>query len=787
MQKQNTDLPRSASHTQSDLMEDDVINFHQIFDFARRHLRLVATVTLFFALLGLVVSFTVTPRYQATVSLLIDTRSSNVVDVDAVLSGIGQDNRLFESQLQIIKSATVARRVAEKLNLLDDPEFQGRIGFLATLLSSLLPADQNKKPSKETQEALDGLDPAMVSLINQLLNGLTVSQRRRSLVVDVSFEALSAAKAAKVANAFAEAYRVDHLETKYDSTKRANEWLNSRLSELRTRVRDAEQAVEVYRAENNLQVAEGTTINEKQISQLNEQLILSRARTAEAQAKVDQIARVEKEGGSAASFADALQSQVITQLRSKASEIARELAQLTAKYGGKHPSVISVRSQLSDIRRQINAEVGRIVSTATNELEVSKSRELSIVEGLESLKTESFSENKAAVYLRELQREAEASRTLYQSFLNRFKETQAAESLDTTETRILAQALPPIGASYPNKKIFLLLAILVGLIIGIGIALLIELFDFSINDPSDVEGRLGQSLFASLPIIDLPNATVRRKTGSVAQFKKALRARFGKNAGHDGDEKSRIRALDSTLATYSADHPLSAYAEAIRTLRSQLRYADIDNPLKVVMLSSAFPGEGKSTTASNLAHYAAKTGERVLLIDADFRHPVVSNAMAPDAEKSLLDVITGQANVTDVIRYNEETNLYFMPAPMNRDLWQSAEILSSGAMRTFIEGARKSFDLVILDSSPILPVLDGRTLSSLTDGVVLVADFGETNRHAITETIELIRSSNGTVLGMVLNNVDAKSARGYGYGKYGKYGYDGSYGYGQYGAYGSSN
>ncbi|MCT4656949.1 MAG: polysaccharide biosynthesis tyrosine autokinase [Cohaesibacter sp.] len=778
MLKQNTDLPKVSSPISDDLIDDEIISIHQIVDFARRHLKLIATVTLFFALLGVVLSFVVTPQYTASVSMLIDTRSSNVVDVDAVLSGIGEDDKLFESQLQIIKSASVAERVANTLNLRNDPEFQSRAGLLSSLFSSIFPAA--KKEEKKEQD-FEGMDDEMISITSKLQANLSVQQRRRSLVVDVSYRALSPQKAARIANAFVAAYRVDHLETKYDATKRANDWLNTRLAELREKVRGAEQAVAVYRAENNLQVAEGLTINEKQIGKLNEQLILARAKTAEAQAKVDQIAKVEKKGGSAASFADALQSQVITQLRSKASEIGRELAQLTAKYGGKHPSVISVRSQLSDIRRQINAEVKRIVSTATNELEVAKSREKSILDSLEGLKTESFSENKAAVYLRELEREAEASQTLYQSFLNRFKETQAAQNLDTTETRVLAPATPPRGASFPNKKMFLGFAALFGLFLGIGIALLIDLFDFSITEPSEVERQFGVPLFASMPIIDDPNAVVRKKLGKFELLKTALAARFGSSQGSPDEEDQRIRTLETSIATYSANNPLSAYSEAVRNLRSRLRYVNIDEPVKVVMVSSAVPGEGKSTTASNLAHYAAKTGERVLLIDGDFRHPVVTKAMAPETKISLLDVITGQNSISEAITYNEETNLYFMPAPLDQELWQSAEILSSDAMRVFVEGARKSFDLVIIDTSPILPVLDGRALASLTDGAIIVSEFAQTNKNAIKEAIDLVSAAHGHVLGITLNSVDLKNARGYGYGKYGKYGY-GSYGYGQYGS-----
>jgi exopolysaccharide transport family protein len=714
--------------------------------------------------------------------LLIDTRSSNVVDVDAVLSGIGENDKQFQSQLEIIRSTTVARRVMKQLDLKNNPEFQPKESLLSSLWTKVFPASKEEaiKPQPTERDLLED------AIINTLKANLSVSVRRRSLVVNVSYTALSPKNAAKIANAFAEAYRVDHLETKYDATKRANDWLNQRLSILRDRVRASEQAVEVYRAENNLHEAEGTTINEKQISELNQQLILARAKTAESSAKVSQIAKVRKEGGSAASFADAQQSQIITQLRSKASEIGRELAQLTAKYGRKHPEVISVRSQLADIRRQINSAVELIVNTARNELEVSKSREQSIIDSLDKLKSNSFSENQAAVYLRELEREAETNRTLYQSFLTRFKETQAAESLDTTETRILTAAQAPRGASFPKKSLFLTLGLIFGFLLGGLIAIVLEILDFSISDPADVKDRLGQNLFATLPTITL-DGEVRKTRKSVANLLRQLYTAYFKptQSIEDSSVKSRIRDLQAEIASYSANHPLSAYAEGIRSLRSHLRYFDIDNPLKVIMLSSSIPGEGKSTTAVNLAKYAAKTGERVLLIDSDFRHPVLTKALYPEVEKSLLDVLTNHASVSEVIRQDPETGLFFLPAPIQDDLWQTAEILSSDAMRTFIDGARKSFDLVVIDSSPILPVMDGKALSSLTDGVVIVVEHAATNKNAIKEAIAQIANANGHTLGVVLNNVDTTKKQGYGYGKYGYGGY--GHAYGTYGVYGQAS
>ncbi|GHB49702.1 chain-length determining protein [Pseudovibrio japonicus] len=741
---------------------EDLIDLRKVVQFLQRYYRLILSVTFFVTILGGVLSFVVAPKYTATTSILIETRANNVVDVEAVLGGLGSDDKVLQSQIEIMGSNAVASRVIEKLNLADAPEFLSTTSLISGILASVLPAPDEKIDTLESDSA-DGLN-------RRVLGGLSVKLRPRTTVVDVSYEASSPHMAARVANGFADSYLVDQLETKYDATRRANDWLSTRLTELREQVRASEQAVEIYRRQNNLQVAEGNTINEGQLVSLNERLVAAKAETAAAKAKVDQIEKVRKEGGSAAAFADAAQSSVITQLRSKASDVARQEAELSTRYGGRHPQVIAVRSQLADFNRQISEELQRIVNTAENALAVAQSREQSIAADLEQLRSVTSTENQAQVYLRELMREASANRALYESFLTRFKETQAAENINGVDSRILNKAVTPASASFPNKKLFVALSLVLGVMLGTGISLLLELFDNTLKSQNDVEDRLGVPLYSMIPTIPEHANKIGSRAGFSSVFQN-IKTRFGlKNKS--ADETKKIRSLPKGIGSYAADNPLHQYAEAIRTLRSRIRFAGVDKPVKTILVTSSIPGEGKSTVSLNLAQYAAKAGEKVLLIDADLRHPVSSDALTKGKTESIIDVISGQAKLVDVLVNEPGSNFYFLPAPQGKSMWNTAEVLSSDVMKKLIESVANSFDLVIIDSSPVLPVIDSRVLCKDVDGVVMVSAWDRTDRVVVEQAKDLIDNAGGRVMGMVLNSYDANRAK--------RYRYEAQYGYGYY-------
>jgi succinoglycan biosynthesis transport protein ExoP len=745
------DLPEGAH-------EAPLFSLSDIFAIFLRRLRLILGVTLLGILAAIILAMSLDKLYTARVTLLVDPRQNNIVDVESVLSGMGTDNAAIASEVELLRSRSIAVRVVNEMGLDRDPEFAGGPSFVGAIRTSVF----ETLGITSTEAVAEPADSVNSSVVDAVMDRFSANRRGSTYVIEASFISQSPEKAAKIANAFANAYLIDQLEAKFEATRRANTWLNERVNELQERVRLAENAVERFKSENNLVDAAGLTLGEQQISQLNEQLILARAKAAESKARVDQIERVIAEGGNPANFADSLQSNVIADLRLKYADIAREEAELSSKYGSRHPSVINVRAQLSDINRQIRDEVDRIVDGARNEYDVALSRARSIEESLDELKTQFSTSNTEAIELRQLEREAQANRTLYESFLNRFKETQQQESLQTADTRIIAEALPPSFASYPKRSVIVVLAAILSLGLGVVLAFVLEFLDSTIRTRETLEETTGVSQLAAVPHIEGTRSEKR-------QSRRKLQKLFAKNKAFKKSPVASQKDLENAVAlsTLVLDKPLSKYTESIRAFRMGLKYLSIDDPAKVIMMTSALPSEGKSTLAVNLARYAASSGEKVLLVDADLRHPVLTNVMQASMQSGqglgLVDVLTGQATLDDIVMKDEASGLYFVNGAVSNTIPQTAEILASEKMRLILEEARGLFDLVIVDSAPLLPVVDSRAMIGSVDGVVLVVGWGRTEKQAIRSALIETPGLTDKLIGAVLNDVDLNSMRHYEY------------------------
>ncbi len=721
---------------------------------ARRRGPMVLAVAVLCALFGAIYAFQLSPRYTATVTLMVDPRQQNVMSSEAVVSGLGTDSTAIESQVELIRSANVARRVAEDLKLDERDVGAARPGLVATLFSLLSPSADTRQPTLD--------DDRMRRAVSTLQDNVQVVRQNFTYIIDIRYTSESPALAAQIANAFADEYLVDQLEARYDTTRRANEWLETRLSELRTRVRESERAVEMFKAEHNIVSAKGTRLSDEQIARLNEQLIDARAATAQARVKYEQLQNVVDSGGDPSSFAETMQAQVIGLLRTKASEVKRQLAELSAKYGSKHPQVVSARAQLADLNRQIHDQSAAIVAAALNDYQVAQSRQASIQQSLQDLQGEFESGNTAEIQLRELEREAEANRTLFEAFLTRFKETQQQETLQLSDTRIIERASVPDRPSAPNKKVFVLFGLLLGIGFGGGLAFVLEKLDRGFRSTDQIEEALGVPVLASIP--DVSGDTAR--TGWTGRVQRLLPDRIARALGNEDKRRATERLKAARLVL---DKPLSSFTEAIRSLRLGMRYANIDKPVRVVLVTSALPSEGKTTIASNLAQHAAYTGERVLLLDMDLRHPAQTAIYAPDAEEGLVQIVMSGLPVDSVLRSDERSKLCFIPAPRDKALTHTAEILSAQRMRDFIEEMKPLFDLIVIDSSPLLPVIDGRVLIDAVDGVLLVVQWEKTARDAVDAAIRQSHGLEDKLIGVAFNDVVPEKARYYDYYKSGYY------------------
>ncbi len=728
-------------------------DLRKIYSIIRRRLAVILGLTIFGSLLAVIYALQLTPLYTATATVLVDPRKTNIIESEAVLSGIGRDWTAVESEVELIRSASVAIRVIDKLGLSDDFERAAPDPpFYRQIIDAIITREAMPEPEPVSE------DERRTRMARNLALGLEVSRLGQTYLLTLAYTSPDPALSARIVNGFADAYLVDQLEAKFEATRRANVWLNERLDELRERVRDAERAAELYRLENNLVEADGATLNDSQVASLNEQLILARAATAEAKAKLEQLREISAQGGEVSSFAQGLQSQVISQLRAKQLEVKRELAELNAKYGSRHPSVISVRSQLGDVQSQIRQEIKRIEALTDTEYRVAKSREDSIEASLAGLKGQSAQNSQAAIRLRELEREAAATQTLFESFLARFKETTQQESLQTADSRIVERAIRPRLPSEPNKKMIAVLGFILSLGAGIGVAYLLETLDNGFRTAEQVETALNVPVLATIP--QLKPEGVRERIGSLTgRF-----ANFIRSGSADGPGPLRKSGSSQVL-----DHPLSAFTESIRSLRMGLRYTDLDNPARVVMFTSALPSEGKSTIASNLALLAAITGEKVLLIDMDLRHPSLTEIYAKDSEHGIIELVMGEARISDVMRTETDTKLRFIPASRSDLVNHTSELLGSDKVHDFLAQVRNLFDLIIIDSSPLLPVTDARALLGAVDAAVMVVCWERTSRDAVRACMRQTFGLEDKLVGAVLSQVDSKKSRYYDYYKIGYY------------------
>ena len=711
----------------------------------RKRLGVILGITIGLSALVMVGVFQMTPLYTGETLVLLDQQKTQVIDAESVMSGLGGDSATVDSQVEILRSRSIARRVVDQLNLVGDPEFNSDLRPVSVLswvdprvwMASLVSTAVNSGLTDEQRE-----EATANRVVDAVVDSTNVSRRGLTYVLSLEFTSESPAKAAKIANLLADTYVVDQLEAKFDATKKANEWLSSRLSNLRQQVEASERAVEIYRKQNGLENVDGVTINDQQLSELNAQLILAKTNLAEKEAKYQRARQIIEKGGSIESVADVVQSTTISALRSKEADLARQQADLSSKYGPRHPSILNIDAQRQDIQHQIGREVRRIVGSIQNEAAIAQSRVDSLQKSLNDLKGTANENNQAFVQMRELQREADANKAVYESFLNRYKETSQQGDLQTPDSRVISAATNPLLPSYPRKSLIGAVALVLSGMLGVGTALLLERLDNSLHTSQEVEETLGFAHLVSLPLVP----------------------------DEKGPNGKKMAPQDYLLAK-----PLSAYSEAMRSLRSALALSNVDNPPKILLFTSALPNEGKTTSSVSFARAAAESGLRVILIDCDLRHPSIHKALGAGAPKAgLVEYLAGKASMEDVLVIDEKSGLSYIPVASGSA--NPPDVLVSQQMQRLLVDLRNGYDLIVLDSAPVLPVSDSRVLSRLADKTVFVVRWAETPKEAAQGGVRELKNFNADIAGIVLSAVDTTKQAKYGYG-------DGGYYYKRYSRY----
>jgi exopolysaccharide transport family protein len=717
----------------------DAIDLRHVQDFFWRRWKLIAVTAAVLTGLTFTYLLTITPRYTTSAQILLEPRKDKAAGAESIVSELSLESENIESQISVIRSTNLLRRVVEKNNLTADAKLSqprsGMFGFVTGLFRSAPTVEA--KPTGP-----NGIPPDVLDAIESLRGSLGVQRETRSYVISISVTSEDPIKAARLANAVADAYVVDQLDARYEGAKRASAWLADRIVILRDQVRQSEEAVAKFRREHNLQTTTSdakVTITDQQLAELNAKLVSARAETAERRAKYEQAKNVTAEGGNLQSVPDVVRSPVIAQLRNQQAQLGQRVAELSSRYTSGHPLVVDARAQLRDVERSISAEVERIIANLKNDFEVAQARQTSLEQSLKELSGETGNDTEVGITLRELERTNAANKALFENFLSRAKISEQQLNFEQGEARIITPAERPESPSYPRKRLILSLALVVGCLIGIAGGVALDMLNSGFTSGQEIEDKLGIAVLASVPLL---RENERNVDGNI---------------------------LDP--ARYIAVKPLSRYAESVRSLRMGVQMSDVDSPAKVVLVTSAVPNEGKSVLVRSLAYSAHKAGLRTVIVDADLRHPSVSRFFGLDGKSGLVEFLTGTAGLEQVLVSRDGIAVLAAGTAKSQN---PPDLLGSARMHDLVEQLRNACDYIIIDSPPVGPVIDAKIAVQLADKVIFAVRWQSTAREIVSRSVESL-AAQGKLAGIALTMVDEMKTPRYGpyshlsgnyYGKY---------------------
>lgn len=724
------------------LIEDEALTLRRLFSVLRRRIALIAGVAFLVTSLAALFVYQITPLYRADVDLVVDGGRQKVVNAESVVQSVQADYWTNETEAAVIASREMARKAVERLNLVNNPMFnpdlrrpeKGLFGTVfgparefisATLVAPIREAAFGADTSETqpvaapmtTEEKREALADR---LAGAFLGGLNVTPRDRSRVLTVTYSSTDPAFAALAANTISELYILDQLAAKGDATSRASKWLSERVNEMRRRVIESEQRLEEFRRTAGIVEIGGATLFQQQLVGLNEELIQARNKRAEAEARYEQVQTMLKAGGDAQAVAAVLDSRLIQGLREQEAMLERKIADLSQQYLPTHPKLKQAQQELAAARAKIESEVSKISVNQDSELKIARTREANVTKEARRLEQLLEQQKEAEVTLRSLESEVRANKQLYETLLSRFKETSVARDdlLQQADARIISRAAVPGSPFYPKRGLMIAAAFVVSIVIGIAIALVAEYLDSGFHSLNEIEAMTGQATIGLVPSL--------------------------------GD----LQKLGKRPHEVALDRPNSAYGEAIRTLRTALLLSRVDNPPKTVLVTSSIPGEGKTSIALSLAAMAARAAQKAIIIDCDLRHSTLHTYLDHPNQLGLGDYLAGLATLEDVIEIDPRSGVHFITggnrAPNPTDLLGSAE------MKKLIRQLSQIYDLVVLDTPPLLAVSDALVLVRQVDRSLFVVRWEKTRRESAITGLRALMEAGGRLAGVLLSQVDMR-------------------------------
>ncbi len=697
-------------------------------------------------LLAAVVVMVITPIYSSTATILIEPSKQKVVsNVEDVYNAFGASREHYQTQVEILKSREVAVKAVARLKLYDHPDYdprQPKQGLAAFL--KMLGFSTAKEPEEWNELTLSE------TVAGRFRSSSSIEPVRLSQLVRISFESSDPGLAMRGANAIVAAYIENDLDTRYQMTRDASVWLQSRLSSLKEKLSQSEEALQSYREQKGIADVKGQAQSGAAagVQQITLQLVQARVRRAEAE-NAYKLIKNATETGALESLPSVQRSSIVAEAKRQESEADRKMSEISQRYGKSHPKYVQAEGELATARENVKRQIDVVVAGVAQEFEAARGTERALEVTLASARGSIVQLNRQEFGLTVLEREAESNRQMYEMFIKRGKETNVAGDLQTTIARVIDSAKPG-GQVRPKKVQIVVIALFLSLLVGIMIVLMLDRLDDTLKNTEDVEIRLKQPLLTALPKLK---------------------------------PEEMERTISGTQTLLAA--PSSLYSEMIRTARTGVLLSSVDSARRVLLVTSSVSGEGKTTFSVNLALAHAHT-HKTLLIDADLRRPSVGKTFGLEPSVAgLSDLVAGTAKFADCLHRLKDTNLVIIasgPIPPN-----PLELLHSEKFRQTIKMLTKHFDIVVIDSPPVELVSDALVIAAQVTGVLFLVQAMTTPTPLARKAIQRLRRAGGNIMGVVLNALDFVKAGKYhgeyfGYdSKYSAHDYSGGYG-GNYGA-----
>jgi len=734
--------------------EIDLLDFWRIL--LKRKWIVIASVAIVVLISG-INSFTKTPLYRASATILIEEPSSSMLDIQEILNyGTYQQDYLgtyFNTQLELLTSRALGERVAKKMKLSSRPEFNTPVkpkrNLIQTakrylLLNWIIPGE--KQPSKEETEAVRPVDPdAMMAFT--VIGGLSISPIEDTKIVEVSYTSPYPVLAADTVNTVVEEFINYSIETRYEATRRASEFLTDQITQLREDLANAEKELQKYGEEKEIMfLNENESTAVSRFSEINTEYTKATMERIKKEAEYRELRNMEPN-----SIPQSLNNPTIQSLKDQYISLKNEYLEKSKTFKPNYPEMIRLRTRLEGTQSDLQAEIQKAVDAADTEYRTALQRELSLKNLLETQRTNVIEMNNNAILYNSLKIDVENKRTLLTSLSAKQNETLISAQLggiSQNNTMIVDKALVPGAPFSPNIRSKLTMAFLMGILIGIGFVYIIEYLDNTIKEPEELEKLVGLPSLGIIPYIS-PNGI--KKSSYYTNYY------YSRRKGYSSKDRNIPDVNKIELINHL--YPKFSISEDYRTIRTSILFSNPDHPPQTIAVTSSLPQEGKSATAVNMAISFSQLDMKVLIIDGDLRKPRLNDIFEIDNAKGLSAFLVGEATDKEVIQKTSIKKIWALPSgphPPN-----PSELLNSEKMKELLKITKEQFDIVFIDTPPVLAVVDPIIISSLSDGTVIVLRGNKTTRKPLTRAIQELKKVNAHVIGAIFNEVKIKKSRYY--------------------------